>query len=75
MTTKREIFKREICEGALRSSESPLGNGKADLTAGSDPRPGEGRNCRSHWKTALWAFAIAGWGVLACLYHSHRFSP
>ena len=28
-----------------------------------------------HWQAALWAFAFAGWGVIAYLYHSHPYFP
>ena len=75
MTTKREMHTIEFCEGAQRSSEDLPGNSKADLNDGGDGKSGRAGKWRRRWEAALWAFAIAGWGVVAYLYHSHPSFP
>jgi hypothetical protein len=75
MTTKKEMSTIEFCEGAHRSSEDLPENSKADLNAGGDEKSGGARTWRSQWEAALWAFAIAGWGVVAYLYHAHPSFP
>lgn len=75
MTTNRETSNMEFCEGARRSSENLRGNNKAVINAGGDGKSEEAGTLRSHWEAALWTFAIAGWGVVAYLYHLHPSFP
>ena len=75
MTTNRETFKMEFCDGAQRSSENLPGNSKADLNAGGGGKSERAGTSRNHWEAALWTFAIVGWGVVAYLYRLHPSLP
>jgi len=49
--------------------------GNLNLMASGDARSRRTGKWSRHWQTVLWAFAIAGWGVIWYLHHSFPSFP